>query len=109
MRLTLLCTPPESMLPLLLPPTLTEFAAPAVHSVVSPVVRTVASPVVRTHVSTPVVSHVATPAVYSGVHSGVYSGLSSVYGHYYGKREAEAEPYTVGQVYAGLPVANAYA
>merc|ERR1712130_72629 len=71
-------------------------AAPAVH-----------------HVATPVVNHavhtVATPAVYSGVHSGVYSGLSSVYGHYYGNREAEAEPYTVGQVYAGLPVANAYA
>merc|ERR1712210_34192 len=67
--------------------------APAVSSVVSPVVRTVATPVVRTHVSTPVVSHV-TPAVY---------------GHYYGKREAEAEPYTVGQVYAGLPAINAYA
>merc|ERR1711872_743348 len=86
--------------------------APAVSSVVSPVVRTVATPVVRTHVSTPVVSHV-TPAVYSGVysgiHSGVYNGLSSVYGHYYGKREAEAEPYTVGQVYAGLPAINAYA
>merc|ERR1712218_638892 len=67
-------------------------AAPAVSSVVSPVVRTVASPVV---------SHVATPAVYSGYHAGVYSGLSSVYGHYYGKREAEAEPeaYTIGQVH----------
>merc|ERR1712032_195442 len=70
-------------------------AAPAVHHVAAPVVRTVA--------------HVATP----GVHSVVYSGLSSVYGNhygnYYGKREAEAEPYTIGQVYAGLPVANAYA
>merc|ERR1719341_1818591 len=77
-------------------------------SVVSPVVRTVATPVVRTHVSTPVVSHV-TPAVYSGIHSGVYNGLSSVYGHYYGKREAEAEPYTVGQAYAGLPAINAFA
>merc|ERR1712227_603039 len=36
------------------------------------------------------------------------------YGHpygYYGKREAEAEPepYTIGQVAAGLPVYNAYA
>merc|ERR1712203_148088 len=41
--------------------------------------------------------------------AGVYSGLSSVYGHYYGKREAEAEPYTVGQVHAGLPLVNAYA
>merc|ERR1712200_343444 len=81
-------------------------AAPAVSSVVSPVVRTVASPVVS-----PVVSHVATPAVYSGYHAGVYSGLSSVYRHYYGKREAEAEPeaYTVGQVHAGLPLVNAYA
>merc|ERR1712012_1013545 len=93
-------------------------AAPAVSSVVSPVVRTVASPVVslvaapvvRT-VASPVVSHVATPAVYSGYHAGVYSGLSSVYGHYYGKREAEAEPeaYTIGQVHAGLPLVNAYA
>merc|ERR1711879_956479 len=75
-------------------------AAPAVSSVVSPVVRTVASPVV---------SHVATPAVYSGYHAGVYSGLSSVYGHYYGKREAEPEAYTIGQVHAGLPLVNAYA
>merc|ERR1712046_267788 len=93
-------------------------AAPAVSSVVSPVVRTVASPVVSRVVSpvvrtvaSPVVSHVATPAVYSGYHAGVYSGLSSVYGHYYGKREAEAEPeaYTIGQVHAGLPLVNAYA
>merc|ERR1712032_223293 len=68
-------------------------AAPAVHHVAAPVVRTVA------HVATPAVHTVATPAVYSGVHSGVYNG----------KREAEAEPYTIGQVYAGLPVANAYA
>merc|ERR1712156_997127 len=85
-------------------------AAPAVSSVVSPVVSHVAAPVVRT-VASPVVSHVATPAVYSGYHAGVYSGLSSVYGHYYGKREAEAEPeaYTIGQVHAGLPLVNAYA
>merc|ERR1712033_47455 len=62
-----------------------------------------------THVSTPVVSHVTTPAVYSGVYSGLSSVHGNHYGHYYGKREAEAEPYTVGQVYAGLPVANAYA
>merc|ERR1712008_347662 len=97
------------------------FASTYAHGVHAPVV---ASPYARTHVATPlvhsvaapVVSHVATPAVYSGVHSGVYSGihsgvyngLSSVYGnHYYGKREAE--PYTIGQVYGGLPVANAYA
>merc|ERR1711868_322351 len=41
---------------------------------------------------------------------GVITGVS--YGHhglYYGKREAEAEPYTLGQVAAGLPIANAYA
>merc|ERR1712048_623076 len=81
------------------------------HGVVAaPVVSHVAAPVVRT-VASPVVSHVATPAVYSGYHAGVYSGLSSVYGHYYGKREAEAEPeaYTIGQVHAGLPLVNAYA
>merc|ERR1711874_94945 len=48
-------------------------------------------------------AHHVTPAVYSNV----YSGLN----HLYGKREAEAEPepYTIGQVYAGLPVANAIA
>merc|ERR1711936_1130128 len=43
-------------------------------------------------------------------------GYAAPYGHYgyagyYGKREAEAdsEAYTIGQVAAGLPVANAYA
>merc|ERR1712215_1241 len=42
--------------------------------------------------------------------------MGAAYGHYgyagyYGKREAEAdsEAYTIGQVAAGLPVANAYA
>merc|ERR1739842_59271 len=69
------------------------------------------SPVVRTHVSTPAVYSGIHSGVYSGIHSGVYNGLSSVYGnhygHYYGKREAE--PYTYGQVYSGLPLANAYA
>merc|ERR1712168_905611 len=44
---------------------------------------------------------------------GLITGVSyGAYGHglgYYGKREAEAEPYTIGQVYAGLPIANAYA
>merc|ERR1712133_225255 len=53
------------------------------------------------------VTHVA------GVHP-VYPGVYSHPYHYnvmYGKREAEpeAEPYTMGQVYAGLPVANAIA
>merc|ERR1712130_460926 len=46
-----------------------------------------------------------------GLVSGVGAiGNRAVYGGhlgYYGKREAE--PYTIGQVYAGLPVANAYA
>merc|ERR1711970_780692 len=60
---------------------------------------------------------VATPSAYSyspAVHA--YSTPAYGYaGHYYGKREAEAEPeadadaYTIGQVAAGLPVANAYA
>merc|ERR1711935_334754 len=81
-----------------------------VHTVAAPVVRTVAH-----SVATPVVSSyahsVATPLVNS-VYGGVYShGLGGVYGrglgHYYGKREAE--PYTIGQVYAGLPYANAFA
>merc|ERR1739838_32219 len=31
------------------------------------------------------------------------------HGAYYGKREAEADAYTLGQVAAGLPVHNAYA
>ena len=72
-------------------------AAPAVHHVATPAVYSAV--------------HHAAPAVYSGVHAGVYSGLNSVYGHYYGKREAEAEPeaYTIGQVHAGLPLVNAYA
>merc|ERR1711928_296109 len=78
-------------------------AAPAVSSVVSPVVRTVASPVVS-HVAAPVVRTVASPVVSHVATPAVFSGLSSVYGHYYGKREAEAEPeaYTIGQVHAGL-------
>merc|ERR1712060_235066 len=66
------------------------------------------------HVAAPAVHTVATPAVYSGIHSaGVYSGLSSIYGnhygHYYGKREAEADPlvYTTG-VHAPV-VASTYA
>merc|ERR1711884_800461 len=40
-------------------------------------------------------SHAAVPAVHHGA--------------YYGKREAEADAYTLGQVYAGLPAHNAYA
>merc|ERR1712240_570478 len=52
------------------------------------------------------------PVVHAGVKhvAGVYSHPSH-YNMMYGKREAEpeAEPYTMGQVYAGLPVANAFA
>jgi len=44
---------------------------------------------------------------------GVVSGLGAIgnraYFHHYGKREAEAKPYTPYQVAAGLPVHNAYA
>merc|ERR1712088_402171 len=72
------------------------------YSHVAPV-HTVAAPVVRT-----VAHSVATPVVSSYAHSVATPLVSSVYGgHYYGKREAE--PYTIGQVYAGLPYANAYA
>merc|ERR1712226_1707001 len=47
-------------------------------------------------------------AAVAPVHTVAAPLVSSVYGgHYYGKREAE--PYTIGQVYAGLPYANAYA
>merc|ERR1711937_584444 len=64
---------------------------------------------------------VAGPAAYSGVVAApsVYSSVvptTSIHGyagHYYGKREAEADSdadaYTIGQVAAGLPVHNAYA
>merc|ERR1711889_29884 len=52
------------------------------------------------------------PVVHAGVKhvAGVYSHPFH-YNVMYGKREAEpeAEPYTMGQVYAGLPVANAIA
>ena len=45
-----------------------------------------------------------------GNRAAVYGGYGS-YGYphsaYYGKREAEAEPWTIGQVAAGLPLANA--
>merc|ERR1712037_395113 len=49
-------------------------------------------------------------AVYAhapAVHS--YAAVPAVHhGAYYGKREAEADAYTLGQVAAGLPVHNAY-
>merc|ERR1712172_232282 len=43
-----------------------------------------------------------------GAHHG-YAAYPAVHGAYYGKREAEADAYTLGQVAAGLPVHNAYA
>merc|ERR1711884_610615 len=49
-------------------------------------------------------------AVYAhapAVHS--YAAVPVHHGAYYGKREAEADAYTLGQVAAGLPVHNAYA
>merc|ERR1712117_495158 len=49
-------------------------------------------------------------AVYAhapAVHS--YAAYPAVHHGYYGKREAEADAYTLGQVAAGLPVHNAYA
>merc|ERR1712184_63726 len=58
----------------------------------APAVQHVATPAVYSHVAAPAVHSVATPAVYSGIHSGVYTASPPVYGHYYGKREAEAEP-----------------
>merc|ERR1712147_399847 len=52
--------------------------------------------------------------VVTGVSHGVYAhhgyaAYPAVHGAYYGKREAEADAYTLGQVAAGLPVHNAYA
>merc|ERR1712126_621076 len=68
---------------------------PAVHAGVTHVAG-----VHPIHTVAPAVSHVA------GVYSHPYH-----YNVMYGKREAdaEAEPYTMGQVYVGLPVANAIA
>merc|ERR1739848_413516 len=85
----------------------TSYAAPAVSTYAAnyaaPAVGAYAAPAVAGYTGV-----VASPAVHT------YSTLGHRYaGHYYGKREAEAEPeadaYTIGQVAAGLPVANAYA
>merc|ERR1711909_176515 len=43
---------------------------------------------------------------------GGYAGYEGVYGGYsghYGKREADSDAYTIGQIAYGLPQANAYA
>jgi len=97
----------------------TSYAAPAVAAYAAPAVASYAAPTVATYAA-PTVASYAAPAVagYTGVVASpavhTYSTLGHRYGYgYYGKREAEAEPeadaYTIGQVAAGLPVANAYA
>merc|ERR1711874_726677 len=87
-------------------------AVPAVHSVAA-VNHVAAVPAVHTVAA---VNHVAAvPATVggytavSGINHGVYGGIYNR--HFYGKREADAEPepYTIGQVAYGLPVHNAYA
>merc|ERR1712179_593812 len=51
-----------------------------------------------------VYAHAYAPAVHS------YAAVPAVHhGAYYGKREADADAYTLGQVAYGLPVHNAYA
>jgi len=89
----------------------TSYAAPAVAAYAAPAVAAYAAPTVASYAAPAVAGYtgvVASPAVHA------YSTLGHRYaGHYYGKREAEAEPeadaYTIGQVAAGLPVVNAYA
>merc|ERR1712176_668972 len=58
--------------------------------------------------------HAHNVGVVTGVSHGVYAhhgyaAYPAVHHGYYGKREAEADAYTLGQVAAGLPVHNAYA
>merc|ERR1712168_624841 len=81
---------------------------PAVHTTVG-AYNTVATASVYKTVATPsVYKTVATPSVYNTVATpSVYNNLYSR--HYYAKREADAEAYTIGQVHHGLPVHNAYA
>merc|ERR1711920_45262 len=80
--------------------------------VTAPVAASFALPSVSTSVAVPAgTAHVAVPATYT---SATYAAPTYTtyggYGHYYGKREAEADPeaYTIGQVNAGLHYANAY-
>merc|ERR1711970_831735 len=48
---------------------------------------------------------------YGAIGNRGYLGYGGLYGGYYGKREADSDPkadaYTIGQVYAGLPLHNA--
>merc|ERR1719370_1426996 len=50
---------------------------------------------------------VITGVGYSGY--GGYAGYGGYHHGFYGKREADSDAYTIGQVAYGLPVANAYA
>merc|ERR1711981_1188262 len=77
----------------------TSYAAPTVATYAAPTVASYAAPAVAGYTGV-----VASPAVHT------YSTLGHRYGYgYYGKREAEAEAYTIGQVAAGLPYATGYA
>merc|ERR1712055_403186 len=78
-------------------------AVGAVHSTVAAV------PAVHTTVAAAVPTTVGGYTAVSGINHGVYGEIYNR--HFYGKREADAEPepYTIGQVAYGLPVHNAYA
>merc|ERR1712072_1496923 len=90
--------------------------APVVHAGVKHVAGVYSHPLHYTGLvhHTGIHHHVAHVPHVAGVHP-VHHTFAGVYSHphhfLYGKREAgaEAEPYTIGQVYAGLPVANAIA
>merc|ERR1711936_318766 len=74
--------------------------APAVHSYAAGHPHNVG---VVTGVSHGVYAHAYAPAVHS------YAAVPAVHHRaYYGKREADADAYTLGQVAYGLPVHNAY-
>jgi len=92
----------------------TSYAAPAVAAYAAPAVASYAAPTVATYAAPTVASYAGYTGVVASPAVQTYSTLGHRYaGHYFGKREAEAEPeadaYTIGQVAAGLPVANAYA
>jgi len=92
----------------------TSYAAPAVAAYSAPAVASYAAPTVATYAAPTVASYAGYTGVVASPAVQTYSTLGHRYaGHYFGKREAEAEPeadaYTIGQVAAGLPVANAYA
>merc|ERR1712089_3674 len=90
--------------------------APVVHAGVKHVAGVYSHPLHYTGLvhHTGLHHHVAHVPHVAGVHP-VHHTVHGVYSHphhfLYGKREADAEadPYTMGQVYAGLPVANAIA